>query len=103
GAARGVGHPGGPRRREPPLWEVDDQPGYEDDNQAPLEPLYHDVFAARWRRFVPAATAFLLALLVGLLVWNLPHDTGTPVDLAANNPAPAKEPALTGQVVMGWP
>jgi hypothetical protein len=90
------------RSSRTPLWEVDGKPGYEDETQAPLEPLFHDVFHSGWRRLVPAIAVGLLAAFVGLILWNMPHEQPGPE--FARNPAPVAKPAmLKGEAALLWP
>jgi len=83
-----------PRPTNLPLWEVDGRPGYEDETQAPLEPLFHDVFKARWRQWVPLAAVLLLSLLIILVMWRMPavSPPGSGAIISAG-PAPAMAPA----------
>jgi hypothetical protein len=82
-----------PRKSKPPLWEVDGRPGYEEEDQRLLEPLYHDWASSRWRKLLPVAALILAATLIALVVWNLPGRF--PVDnVATGVPAPESAPIV---------
>ncbi len=107
-----------PREARPskPLWDVTDSaPAHEDENQALLEPLYHNILETRWRRGLLAVAAILLATFIGFIAfsvpWNkLPSATNVaevaptaPVEKAAEKEPVGKAPEANVPVVAGKP
>lgn len=68
------------RPSKPPLWEVSDSaPGHPDEeNQALLEPIFHDLLASRWSRALLSVAAVLLVGFLGYIIWSMPWSKGTP-------------------------
>lgn len=61
------------RPSKPPLWDVSDSaPAHEDENQALLEPLYHNILETRWRRGLLSVAAILLVTFIGFVVFSIP-------------------------------
>ncbi|MFT3881635.1 MAG: hypothetical protein QM703_18475 [Gemmatales bacterium] len=61
------------RPSKPPLWEVTDSaPAHEDENQALLEPLYHNILETRWGRGLLAVAALLLTGFIGFILYSMP-------------------------------
>jgi len=94
------------RPSKPPLWDVTDSaPAHEEENQALLEPLYHNILESRWGRGLLAVAALLLVGFFGFIVFSVPWDklpTSTtvaavqptvPAEKEAAGPAPADKAA----------
>lgn len=61
------------RQSKPPLWDVSDSaPAHEDENQALLEPLYHNILETPWRRGLLSVAAILLTTFVGFIIYSIP-------------------------------
>ncbi|HQR09520.1 MAG TPA: hypothetical protein PLN21_22040 [Gemmatales bacterium] len=67
-----------PRQARPsksPLWDVTDSaPAHEEENQALLEPLYHNILETRWGRGLLIVAALLLAGFMGFILFSVPWD-----------------------------